>query len=74
MRANGASVKEMEAAAIADVAHGCKVPFVAIKIVTDIVDGDRATPDEFTENLATAAASLQQAVPAALAFIAASNG
>jgi 5'-methylthioadenosine nucleosidase len=71
MRGNDASVKEMEAAAIADVARGCEVPFVAIKVITDIVDGDRPTQDEFTENLGTAAASLRVAVPAALEFLAA---
>lgn len=73
MRSNGASVKEMEAAAIADVASGCKVPFMALKVITDIVDGNRPTQDEFTENLGKAAESLRRAVPAALAFIAASN-
>jgi 5'-methylthioadenosine nucleosidase len=73
MRDNGASVKEMEAAAIADVAQGCGVPFMALKVITDIVDGDRPTQDEFTENLGTAAASLQKAVPAALGFIAAAK-
>lgn len=73
MRDNGASVKEMEAAAIADVAQGCGVPFMALKVITDIVDGDRPTQDEFTENLGTAAASLQKAVPVALGFIATSR-
>ena len=37
-----ASVKDMEAAAIAWVADFNKVPFLALKIVTDIVDGDRS--------------------------------
>ena len=36
-----ASVKDMEAAAIGWVADVSKVPFIAFKIVTDIVDGDR---------------------------------
>jgi nucleoside phosphorylase len=36
-----ASVKDMEAAAIGWVADVSKVPFIALKIVTDIVDGDR---------------------------------
>ena len=44
MRAEGVSVKEMEAAAVAwtcqQVLH---VPFVALKSVTDIVDGGVAT-------------------------------
>jgi len=36
-----ASVKDMEAAAIAWVAKLSNTPFFALKIVTDIVDGDR---------------------------------
>ena len=36
-----APVKDMEAAAIGWVADVSKVPFIALKIVTDIVDGDR---------------------------------
>ena len=45
----GACVKDMEAAAIAWVAETAKVPFFALKVVTDIVDGDRPTQDEFFE-------------------------
>jgi 5'-methylthioadenosine nucleosidase len=41
MKANEASVKEMEGAAIAQVAQMYGVPIFAIKSVTDIVDGDR---------------------------------
>jgi len=35
------SVKDMEAAAIAWVAKLNNTPFFALKVVTDIVDGDR---------------------------------
>lgn len=49
--ANDASVKEMEAAGIAHVATMFGVPLVAVKAITDIVDGDKPTPDEFMENL-----------------------
>lgn len=49
--ANDASVKEMEAAGIAHVAAMFGVPFIAVKAITDIVDGDKPTQDEFMENL-----------------------
>jgi len=52
----------MEAAAIADTAALFGTPFIAIKVVTDIVDGDMPTQDEFLANFAAAAASLQEAV------------
>ena len=42
----------------------------ALKSVTDIVDGEHPTPEEFLKNLGTAAKSLQQALPKVLSFIA----
>ena len=63
MQANEASVKDMEAAAIAWTCRLCNVPYLGIKVVTDIVDGEKPTQDEFMENLASAAASLQTALP-----------
>ncbi len=44
-------VKEMEAAAIAWVANIFGIPFLAIKAITDIVDGSETTEDEFLKNL-----------------------
>eukprot|EP00929_Paragymnodinium_shiwhaense_P112840 TRINITY_DN81108_c0_g1_i1.p1 TRINITY_DN81108_c0_g1~~TRINITY_DN81108_c0_g1_i1.p1 ORF type:complete len:252 (+),score=56.83 TRINITY_DN81108_c0_g1_i1:119-874(+) len=70
MEQSGAVVKEMECAAIAWAAELCSTPMLALKVVTDIVDGEHPTQDEFLKNLATAAESLQKAVPAALDFIA----
>mmetsp|Transcript_22172 Transcript_22172/g.27838 ORF Transcript_22172/g.27838 Transcript_22172/m.27838 type:complete len:268 (+) Transcript_22172:57-860(+) len=66
---NDASVKEMEAAAIASTAHLFQTPFFAIKVVTDIVDGDQPTHEEFLQNLGTAARSLQEAVPKVIDFV-----
>lgn len=43
MNEHGVAVKEMEAAAVAEVCRDHRVPFVALKAVTDIVDGGRAT-------------------------------
>jgi 5'-methylthioadenosine nucleosidase len=69
MLENDASVKDMEAAAIAWVAEETKTPFFALKVVTDIVDGDRPTQEEFLENLGAAAKSLQLALPKMINYI-----
>ena len=69
MLENDASVKDMEAAAIAWVAEETKTPFFALKVVTDIVDGDRPTQEEFLENLGAAAKSLQLALPKLVNYI-----
>eukprot|EP00850_Spirogloea_muscicola_P013816 SM000096S24845 [mRNA] locus=s96:53041:55110:+ [translate_table: standard] len=66
---NDATVKDMECAAIAWVAQTLSVAFVAIKSITDIVDGDRPTSEEFLENLGAAAASLQAVVPQVIGFV-----
>ena len=48
----------------AQVAHLHGVPFLALKSITDIVDGDRPPQEEFLENLHRAAQALQaRAVP-----------
>jgi len=64
-----ASVKDMEAAAIKWAAVLHKVPCICIKSVTDIVDGDRVTSEEFLENLGAAAKSLQETLPKILDFV-----
>ena len=43
MAANDAAVKDMEGAAIAWVAEQTATALLGVKVVTDIVDGDRAT-------------------------------
>lgn len=42
----------------------------APQAITDIVDGGRATQEEFLENLHTAAAALQNVLPKVLQFMA----
>lgn len=44
-------VKDMEAAAIAWIASIYNIPFLAIKSITDIVDGEKPTEEEFLQNL-----------------------
>ena len=69
MLENNAHVKDMEAAAIAWVIENCystsnsngneeTLPFFAIKVVTDIVDGNKATETEFLSNLHVASKKL----------------
>lgn len=63
MKNNDASVKDMEAAAIAWSCQLHGTPHFGVKVVTDIVDGDRPAQEEFLENLHSAAKSLQEALP-----------
>lgn len=70
MLENDAAVKDMEAAAVAWSCALLRKPFLGVKVVTDIVDGDQPTHDEFLANLSTAAQSLQQALPQVLDAVA----
>ena len=69
MLQNDASVKDMEAAAIASICYSGNVPFFALKVVTDIVDGDRPTHEEFLENLTKASLSLRDKLPKVIEFV-----
>jgi 5'-methylthioadenosine nucleosidase len=62
----GAVVKDMEAAAVADVAHSLGVPTMAIKAITDLVDSHVETAEQFTANLALASRRLCDALLAVL--------
>ena len=70
---NEGAAKEMEAAAIAWVAWMIKVPFVALKSITDIVDGAHPTSEEFLRNLSHASLKLQEKTLAFLNHLASSN-
>ncbi len=70
MLANGAVVKDMEAAAVAWVAELSKTPFLSLKVVTDLVDGGVLTQDEFLANLSTAATILQEKLLLVVDFVA----
>lgn len=48
---NKAVVKEMEAAGIAEVAQMRNVPFIALKIITDLVDTFECPQNQFTNNI-----------------------
>jgi 5'-methylthioadenosine nucleosidase len=69
MMANGSTVKDMEGAAIAKVCELAGIGYLGVKVVTDLVDGERPAFEEFLENLGTAAKSLEEAVPKILEFL-----
>lgn len=73
MQTNNASVKEMEAAAIAWVCEMYATPFTAIKAITDIVDGEHATGDEFLRNFELASLALKEKVVQVIDFLNAVN-
>jgi 5'-methylthioadenosine nucleosidase len=66
---NDASVKDMEAAAIAWACELHDTPNFCVKVVTDIVDGDKPTEDEFMENLHSASVKLQQVLPLVIDYV-----
>jgi len=72
--ANGAEVKEMEAAAVAWVGRLHDVPTGALKTITDLVDSPVAAEAQFVENLATAAETLQRKTLALLERLAREDG
>ncbi|KAJ0964369.1 hypothetical protein J5N97_029491 [Dioscorea zingiberensis] len=69
--ANDATVKDMEGAAVAYVADLFSVPAIFIKAVTDIVDGEKPTAEEFIKNLLAVTAALDKAVSQVIDFISA---
>lgn len=62
IRGNNADVKDMEAAAIAWLAMLYKIPFCVVKSITDLIDSNTPTQEEFIVNLATASNNLCKAV------------
>ncbi|XP_078448331.1 phosphorylase superfamily protein [Wolffia australiana] len=68
--ANDAVIKDMEGAAIAYVASLFSVPTIFLKAVTDIVDSDKPTPEEFLENLVAVSLALDDAVTRVVDFLA----
>eukprot|EP00440_Ansanella_granifera_P019232 gb/GFBE01020893.1/.p1 GENE.gb/GFBE01020893.1/~~gb/GFBE01020893.1/.p1 ORF type:complete len:254 (+),score=66.37 gb/GFBE01020893.1/:1-762(+) len=65
----GADVKDMEAAAIAWTAALTETPVMALKTITDIVDGSEPSPDEFARNLGAAQQKLREYVPKVIKHI-----
>lgn len=66
----GAVAKDMEAASIAWVADQHEKPLCAVKAVTDLVDGEHPTHEEFERHLHTASEALSEAVEGLLKVLA----
>jgi len=69
MNASEASVKEMEASGVAWACSLHGVPLLALKAITDIVDGGKAAEEEFLANLEKASEALHFALKGALEFL-----
>jgi len=54
--------KDMEAAAVAWVCEKVGIPFTALKVTTDLVDGEEPTETEFVTNLQYASERLSEAM------------
>jgi nucleoside phosphorylase len=59
IEASGACVKDMEAAAVADIARLHGVPVLALKAITDLVDVQLPTPEQFFANFTLATSRLR---------------
>jgi nucleoside phosphorylase len=57
-----AVAKDMEAASVAWVSAMNNIPFAALKVITDLVDGEIATEDEFVTNLRYASNRLSEGI------------
>ncbi|KAI3804003.1 hypothetical protein L1987_32170 [Smallanthus sonchifolius] len=68
--ANDAVIKDMEGAAVGYVTDLLKAPAIFVKAVTDIVDGDKPTSEEFLHNLSAVTVALGKAVTRVLDYIA----
>lgn len=62
IKSYGGVVKEMEAASIAWVADLYKIPFFAVKSITDLVDNSTPTEEEYLRNLTSASIALSREV------------
>ena len=59
----------MQGAAVAYVADMFSTPAIFVKAVTDIVDGEKSTSEEFLQNLIAVTAALDLAVTRVVEFI-----
>ncbi len=69
IRANGAIIKEMEAAAVAWVCRMTETPMFAIKVITDLIDGSVSAQKQFMANFKLAVDNLRQSVIRIVEFL-----
>ena len=70
IKSYGGVVKDMEAASIAWVADLYKIPFFAMKSITDLVDNSTPPEEEFLMNLTSASTALSREVLRVIDFLA----
>jgi 5'-methylthioadenosine nucleosidase len=61
-------VKDMEAAAIAWVCRLLGIPMFAVKAIVDLLDGEKATHEQFSEYLSLGSSNLKQAIIDVIAY------
>jgi 5'-methylthioadenosine nucleosidase len=61
--ANEATVKDMEAAAVAWVASLYNKPFIAVKVITDLIDNSCKVEEQFLKNFELATQNLSKKIP-----------
>ncbi|KAH0915857.1 hypothetical protein HID58_030303 [Brassica napus] len=59
----------LKGAAVAYVAELLKVPVIFLKAVTDLIDGDKPTAEEFLQNLAVVTSALEETATKVINFI-----
>jgi len=69
IRENNASVKEMEAASIAWVCGLYEIPFLGLKSITNLLDMENSSQDEFCRNMQIACASLADACIRTISYL-----
>ncbi|CAN6916555.1 unnamed protein product [Brassica oleracea] len=67
--ANDATLNDMEGSAVAYVAELLKVPVMFLKAVTDLIDGDKPTAQEFLQNLSLVTSALEETATKVTNFI-----
>jgi 5'-methylthioadenosine nucleosidase len=60
MQSHNGIIKDMEAASVAWVSQLHGIPFIAIKAITDLIDGDVPTEEEFLKNLQKTSETLSE--------------
>jgi len=70
IRENGGEIKDMEGAAFAWVASLYGTPIFSIKAITDLMDSEKTTQEEFLQNLHKASIALKEACYSVIDYIA----
>lgn len=74
IQSSGAQVKDMEAATIAEIAALFNLEIIALKSITDHLDGEYVSADEFLDNLHLASAKLTEATIKVIDFLTETSG